>query len=173
MTTTRRSNVRSLASAIEPRRIACPLARVVGVGASETKRPTTYTPPVSPTRLLWAVAVALAVTVAVGMAYDRRSDSEPTVTVMVAKQLIPAGGYVMPDTFTFETIPRGEVEPGTVADARYLAYHTVAHQIFPGEMLSAAAFSPYTGLPCVEVCSRWVYPLVRQRESGGMRLPSS
>jgi len=52
------------------------------------------------TRLLWAVAVVLAMVVA-GMVYvDGRGD-EPTLTVMVAKQVIPAGTYVKGGTFDF------------------------------------------------------------------------
>ena len=100
-----------------------------------------YTPPVNLTRLLWAVAVVLAMVVA-GMVYvDRRGD-EPTLTVMVAKQVIPAGTYVKGGTFDFVTVPRGEIEPGTVTDVKYIAYHRVAHEIFPGEPFRASDFSP-------------------------------
>jgi Flp pilus assembly protein CpaB len=96
---------------------------------------------VSLTRLLWAVTVVLAVVV-LGMVYvDRRGD-EPTTTVMVAKQLIPAGTYVKPGTFAFVTVPQDEVEPGTLTDVRYIAMHTVAHPIHPGEPFAAADFSP-------------------------------
>jgi Flp pilus assembly protein CpaB len=97
---------------------------------------------VSPTRLLWAVAVVLAVVV-VGMTYlDRRGDGEPKTTVMVAKQLIPAGTYVRPSTFDFLTVPQDEIEPGTLTDVRYIAQHYVAHEIFPGERFRTSDFSP-------------------------------
>jgi Flp pilus assembly protein CpaB len=97
---------------------------------------------VSPTRLLWAVAVVLAVVVVGGMAYGRLSDGEPKTTVMVAKQLIPAGTYVRPGTFDFLTVPQDEIEPGTLTDVRYIAQHYVAHEIFPGERFRTFDVSP-------------------------------
>ena len=95
----------------------------------------------SPTRLLWAVAVVLAVAVVVGMAYGRRSDGEPKTTVMVAKQLIPAGTYVRPGTFDFKTVSQDEIEAGTLTDIRYIALHHVAHPIYPGEQFRTSDFS--------------------------------
>jgi Flp pilus assembly protein CpaB len=114
--------------------------------------PTTYTPSVSLTRLLWAVAVALAVVV-VGVAYlDRRSDGETvtspfgdgetSTTVFVAKQLIPAGTLVRPRMFDFLTVRQDEVEAGTLTDIKHIALHYVAHPIYPGERLSVSDFSP-------------------------------
>ena len=99
-----------------------------------------YTPPVNLTRLLWAVAVVLAMVVA-GMVYVDGRGNEPTLTVMVAKQVIPAGTYVKGGTFDFVTLPRDETEPGTITDARYIAYHRVAHEIFPGERFTTFHFS--------------------------------
>jgi flagella basal body P-ring formation protein FlgA len=96
------------------------------------------------TRLLWAVAVILAVVVA-GMVYvDRRGD-EPTLTVMVAKQVIPAGTYVRGGTFDLVTVPCDEIEPGTLTDVKYIAYHRVAREIFPGEPFRASDFFPTPG----------------------------
>jgi Flp pilus assembly protein CpaB len=100
---------------------------------------------VSPTRLLWAIAVVLAVAVVVGMVYGRRGDGEPKTTVMVAKQLIPAGTYVVPGTFEFVTVPQDEVVAGTLTDIRYLAYYSVAHPIYPGERFRTSDFSPTRG----------------------------
>ena len=104
--------------------------------------PTTYTPSVSLTRLLWAVAVVLAVVV-VGVAYlDGRSDGETSTTVFVAKQLIPAGTLVRPRMFDFLTVRQDEVEAGTLTDIKYIALHYVAHPIHPGERFSVSDFSP-------------------------------
>jgi len=96
---------------------------------------------VSPTRLLWAVAIVLAVVV-VGMTYDRRSDGETSATVMVAKQLISAGTYVKPGTFDFVTVPKHEVERGTLTNVPYIALHHVAHPIYPGETFRTSDFTP-------------------------------
>ena len=95
-----------------------------------------------PTRLLWAVAVVLAVAVVSGIAHGRRGDGEPKKLVMVAKQFIPAGEYVKPGTFTFVTVPQDDVERGTLTDARWLAYYHVAHPIYPGERFRTVDFSP-------------------------------
>ena len=103
--------------------------------------PTTYTPSVSLTRLLWAVAVVLAVVV-VGVAYLDRGDGEATSTVVVAKQRIPAGTLVRPSMYDLLTVPQGEVEAGTLTDLKYLALHYVAHSIYPGERFSVSDFSP-------------------------------
>jgi hypothetical protein len=99
-----------------------------------------YTPFVSPTRLLWAVAVVLAVAV-VGMSYLDRSH-EATWTVIVAKQRIPAGVIVNPSMYDLVTMPKGEVEVGTITDLTYLPFHQVAHPIYPGEVLVAFDFLP-------------------------------
>jgi Flp pilus assembly protein CpaB len=94
------------------------------------------------TRLLWAVAVVLAVVV-VGMVYlERRSDGEPPTTVVVAKQLIPAGTLVRPSMYVLENVSQDQVEAGTLTDLRVLAMQYVAHPIYPGERFSASDFSP-------------------------------
>ena len=100
-----------------------------------------YAPSVSVTRLLWALAVVLAVVV-VGLAIDPRSDAESSVTVIVAKQMIPAGIFVKPSTFTLVTVPQDEVAAGTISDIKYIALHRVAHPIYPGERFTASDFSP-------------------------------
>jgi Flp pilus assembly protein CpaB len=105
------------------------------------KRPTTYTRLVSLTRLLWAVAVVLAVVV-VGMAYRGRGGGETTSTVVVAKQLIPAGTLARPSMYELVSVPRDEVEAGTLTDLRVLAQHSVARPIFPGERFTTSDFSP-------------------------------
>lgn len=106
------------------------------------RRPTTYTPSVSLTRLLWAVALVLAVVV-VGMAYlGRRSDGETSAIVVVAKQRIPAGTLVKPRMYDLLTVPQDEVESGTLTDLRYLALHYVGHPIYPGERFTTSDFSP-------------------------------
>ena len=103
--------------------------------------PPTYTPSVSPTRVLWALAVVLAVAV-VGMAYvGRRSDGE-TSTVVVAKQLIPAGTLVKPRMYDLQAVPQDEVAAGTLIDPRVLAMQYVAHPIYPGERFTTSDFSP-------------------------------
>ena len=103
-------------------------------------QPTTYTPPVSLTRLLWAIAVVLAVVVG-GMAYLGRGGGE-TSRVVVAKQLIPAGTLVRPSMYVLENVPQHEVEAGTLTDLRVLAQHYVAHAIYPGERFTTSDFSP-------------------------------
>ena len=54
------------------------------------------------TRLLWAVAVVLAVVV-FGMAYRGRGGGETMSTVVVAKQLIPAGSFVKAEQYAVLT----------------------------------------------------------------------
>ena len=108
--------------------------------ASVLFEPTTYTPPVSLTRLLWAVAVVLAVVVG-GMAYLGRDGGE-TSRVVVAKQLIPVGTLVRPSMYVLEDVPQDEVEAGTLTDLRVLAQQYVAHPIYPGERFTTSDFSP-------------------------------
>jgi Flp pilus assembly protein CpaB len=96
---------------------------------------------VSLTRLLWALAVVLAVVVA-GMAYLGQRDGETATTVVVAKQLIPAGTFVKPRMYDLVTVPEADVEPGTLTDLRVLAMHDVAHPIYPGERFTTSDFSP-------------------------------
>lgn len=91
--------------------------------------------------MLWAVAVVLAVVV-VGVAFLGRGGGETTSTVVVAKQLIPAGTLVRPSMYDLRTVPRDEVAAGTLTDLRYLAQHYVAHPIFPGERFSTSDFNP-------------------------------
>ncbi len=93
------------------------------------------------TRLLWTVAVVLAVVV-VGMAYFGRGDDEATWTVVVAKQPIPAGTLVTSSMYGLRTVPQSEVEAGTITDLKYLAFHYVAHPINPGEVLASSDFLP-------------------------------
>ncbi len=96
----------------------------------------------SPTRLLWAVAVVLAVAV-VGMSYLDRGD-EATWGLLVAKQRIPAGTIVEPSMYDVRTVPQDEdeVEAGTLTTAALtlLPFHRVAHPIYPGELLVASDF---------------------------------
>ena len=101
----------------------------------------TYTPSVSLTRLLWAIAVVVAFVV-VGMAYLARGGGETTSTVVVAKQLIPAGTYVRPSMYDLLTVPQDEVEAGTLTDLRYVAMYSVADPIYPGERFTTSDFSP-------------------------------
>jgi hypothetical protein len=93
------------------------------------------------TRLLWMLALALAVVV-VGLTYLGRDEGEPKTTVMVATQLIPAGIYVRPGTFEFVTVRQDEVEAGTLTDVKVIAMHAVAHPIQPGKRFAASDFSP-------------------------------
>ena len=93
---------------------------------------------------LWVIAAVLAVAVGVGMAYDR--SGEPKATVMVARQLIPAGSYVKPGAFDFLTVPQDEVEQRTLTDVRYLAYHYVAQPIYPGTRFRTSDFTRRLGL---------------------------
>jgi Flp pilus assembly protein CpaB len=97
---------------------------------------------VSVTRLLWAVAVVLAVVVVVGMTYLGRRDGETTSPVVVAKRLIPAGTLVNPSMYDIQTVPQDEVEAGTLTDLRALAMHHVARPIYPGERFTTSDFSP-------------------------------
>jgi Flp pilus assembly protein CpaB len=91
--------------------------------------------------VLWAVAVVLAVVV-FGMAYRGRGGGETTSTVVVAKQLIPAGTFVRPNMYELLSVPRGEVEAGTLTDVTVLAQHSVARPIFRGERFTTSDFSP-------------------------------
>jgi Flp pilus assembly protein CpaB len=93
-------------------------------------------------KALWALAGVLAVAVVIGTAYGRPSDDKPKATVMVAEQLIPAGTMVRGGTFAFVTLPKDEIEAGTITDVRYIAYHLTAHEIFPGETLAGSDFAP-------------------------------
>jgi flagella basal body P-ring formation protein FlgA len=88
------------------------------------------------------MVVVLAVVVVGGMAYGQRRDDEPRVTVMVVKQLIPAGTYVRGETIALARLPKDDIEPGTITDLRFIAYHTTARQIVPDETLAASDFSP-------------------------------
>jgi Flp pilus assembly protein CpaB len=96
---------------------------------------------VSLTRLLWVVAVVLAVVFA-GIAYLSQRDREPSTRVVVAKRLIPAGTFVKPRMYDLVTVPEDEVEAGTLTDLRVLAMHYVAHRIHPGERFTTSDFSP-------------------------------
>ncbi len=97
------------------------------------------------TRLLWVgAAVAAVFLLAVGaqrLADD--GDTTPT-TVLVAKQLIPAGtpgGRVLArGMYVPETVPRWQVEVGAIADPRYLCGRVAATDLVPGEKLTATSF---------------------------------
>ena len=96
---------------------------------------------VSLTRVLWAVAVVLAVLV-VGTAYlGRRGDGEASVIVVVAKQPIPAGTFVKPRMYDLLTVPQDQVQPGTLTDLRYLALRHVARPIHRGKRFDTSDFS--------------------------------
>jgi hypothetical protein len=104
---------------------------------------------VSPIRLLWAVAVVLAVVV-VGMSYLDRGD-EATWSVLVAKERIPGGTIVEPGMYDVRKVPRDEdaIEPGTLTAgaSSYLHFRRVARPIYPGELLAASDFLPRNTAP--------------------------
>jgi hypothetical protein len=96
-------------------------------------------------RLLWGVAVAVALVVAIAsrLADDRETAATP---VLVAKQFIPAGtpgdrisGRKM---YARTSVPRGQVEDEAIADPGYLGGRVAATDIFLGAQLTAASFRP-------------------------------
>ena len=92
-------------------------------------------------RLLWALAAILVLVVVTARLADRSSSS--TTSVLVAKQLIPAGTparlLVRRQMVAFSN---ERADEGAIADPSYLAGRFAARDIFPGQQISVSDFSP-------------------------------
>jgi hypothetical protein len=104
------------------------------------------------TRLLWGVAAAAALLLAVGigisvnLADDGAGDTTPR-PVLVANRTIRAGtpGTIAAaqQMFTATMLPGKEVLEGAIADPVFLTGRAVAVDVLPGKQLTAADFSIY------------------------------
>jgi hypothetical protein len=99
------------------------------------------------TRLLWIVAGAAALLVAIGARfYDGPSNLGSPTPVLVAQQTIPAGtpGATMTSNamYVASVLPKSVVEEGAIADPHFLTDRVAAAEILPGEQLTAGKFGP-------------------------------
>ena len=108
------------------------------------------------TRVLWGVALASALLLAVGARLDVGTNDTAAMPVLVAKQLIPErtpGERVFARMYDRKTVPLEQVEDGAIATPWFLCGRVTVTDVFPGEQLTAASFRsrlPGSGdrLPC-------------------------